>query len=120
MSVILAADPVALYPAGPLDQHGWREPGTAPSWRGSGSLQLTPGLADPRAAGGGGRGPHEPAAAGAGTIYLPPDAEPGEGMTAVVRGAPYVLSQLRFIADPTGGEFLSCWAATVTGRRADG
>lgn len=121
MSVILAGDPVELYAAGPLDPHGWREPGAEPGWRGPGNLQLSTGLSDPRAAGGGGRGPHGPAAAASGIVYLPPDAEPAEGMTAVIRGEPYVLSQVRFMADPNDpAGFLSCWVATVTGRRADG
>jgi hypothetical protein len=121
VSVMLASDRVALYPPGDLDAHGWREPpdDTRPAWSGMGSLQLTAGLSDPRAAGGGGRGPHDPAAAGAGLLYLPPAAEPREGWTAVVRGEPYVLSQVRFVADPTGPG-LACWAATVTGRRDDG
>jgi len=121
VSLILAPEEVTLYPAGELDGHGWREPGAVPGWCGPGNLQLSAGMSDPRAAGGGGRGPHEPAAAAAGILYLPPGAEPAEGMTAVVRGAAYVLSQVRFMADPNDPDgFLSCWVATVTGRRADG
>jgi hypothetical protein len=55
VSLLLARDAVELYPAGPLDEHGWREPGTVPGWRGAGNLQLGAGLSDPRAAGGGAR-----------------------------------------------------------------
>ena len=121
MSLILAPETVELYPAGDLDASGWREPDAVAGWCGPGNLQLNAGLSDPRASGGGGRGPHQPAAAGSGLVYLPPDAEPVEGMTAVVRGEAYVLSQVRLMVDPNDpAGFLSCWVATVTGARSDG
>jgi hypothetical protein len=47
-------------------------------------------------------------------VFLPPGADPVDGMTAVVRGEAWVLSEVRFINDPTGGGFLSCWSASVT------
>lgn len=115
--VLLAADAVTLYRPGDRDGHGWREPGSAVGWSGTGNLQLAPGPSDPGAGAGGGHGPSEPAAALAGQLYLPADAEPAEGMTAEVRGQRYTLSQVRFVTDPAGGG-LGCWAAAVTARPA--
>jgi hypothetical protein len=118
VTVLLAVDQVALYLPGELDAHGWREPpdeSTAcPCWTGAGNLQLYTGSSDPRAVAGGGRGPHDPRRVGAGNVFLPPGADPVDGMTAVVRGEAWVLSEVRFINDPTGGGFLSCWSASVT------
>jgi hypothetical protein len=115
VSVLLAADPVDLYPPGGLDAHGWREadPAARPSWSGLGNLQLGPGPSDPRAAGGGGRGPSQPRADQTGVLYLPPAAEPADGMAARIRGRVFLLSQAHLVADPAGGT-LDCWQATVT------
>lgn len=120
MSLMLAPDPVELYRPGELDAHGWRElGGGAPFWRGAGNLQLAPGPSDPRAAAGGGRGPAEPAADERGLLYLPPDAELAEGCGARIRGRLFVLSQVRYVADPIGvGGGLDCWMATATGTGA--
>jgi hypothetical protein len=117
VSVMLAADQVELYLPGGLDAHGWREADTdaAPCWCGLGNLQLGPGLSDPRAAGGGGRGPSQPQAAETGVLYLPPAAEPVEGSAARIRGRVFLLSQVRLVKDPSDlAGFLDCWAATVT------
>lgn len=115
--VLLPTDYVELISPGELDEHGWRLPGEAePYWVGLGSLQLGPGVSDPRAAAGGGRGPHGPARDLTGTLYLPPDANPVEGAGALIRGHPFVLSQVHLVVDPLApGAGLSCWAATVTG-----
>jgi hypothetical protein len=114
--LLLGRDQVALYPpAGLEDAHGWRLPGAAADWEGIGNLQLQPGVSDPRAAGGGGRGPHDPARDRQGTLYLPADAPVADGWTAVVRGEAYALSQVRMVADPLGGDGLDCHAATATG-----
>lgn len=115
MTVLLAPDPVALYPAAGADEHGWALPGTDPAWSGSGNLQLALGRSDPRAADGGGHGPHQPAAVPEGTLYLPPEAPVVEGIVAVVRGRAFVLSSVRLIPDPTyptGG--LTCWACLAS------
>lgn len=118
MTMLLAADVVELYPAGEVDGHGWRLPGEGhpPSWCGLGNLQLITADSDPRAAGGGGRGPHAPHSADLGNLYLPVDAGPVNGMAALVRGQVYLLSQVRQVADPVlgAGAGISCWAATVT------
>jgi hypothetical protein len=116
--LLLAADAVELYPAGDLDAHGWRLPGDGdtPSWCGLGNLQLVSGLSDPRAAEGGGHGPHDPRRVEAGNVFLPIAAEPVDGMTLVTRGQVFVLSQVRLLVDPIEGESggLTCWAAAVT------
>ena len=113
-ALLLAVDAVTLYPAGPADVLGWSTgTGTAPVWSGTGNLQLSAGVSDPRASEGGGFGPFAPARVESGVLYLPDDAQPADGMTADVRGARWVLSQVRLVADPTGGP-LTCWAATVT------
>lgn len=120
MSLLLATDQVALYPPGKADPHGWVEPGgPRPYWTGAGNLQLAAGASDPAAAGGGGHGPQDPAAAQGGTLYLPPDTGVWEGSTALVRGQWWALSQVRAVSDPTGSG-LDCVAATATGRRRDG
>lgn len=120
MMLLLGADHVDLYAPGPLDGHGWREgePGRR-LWAGTGNLQLLPGVSDPRAADGGGRGPHDPARTETGNLFLPLDAEPADGMTAVIRGEAYAVSEVRVIADPVAGAGggIACWAATVTVRR---
>jgi hypothetical protein len=120
VSVLLAPDAVQLYPADGADAYGWALPDEAAlAWSGQGSLQLAPGLSDPRAADRGGHGPYDPAAADRGALFLPPEANPAEGCSAVIRGRRYVLSQVRLVPDPTdpaGGA--SCWAATVTGTTA--
>lgn len=118
MTLLLAPDPVELHPPGVLDAHGWREQTTdpAPSWVGSGNLQLGPGRSDPRAADSGGRGPSDPARTEDGVLYLPPEAPALDGCGALVRGRMWLLSQVRLVADPTfpeGG--LTCWAATASG-----
>lgn len=114
MSLLLATDPVELYPAGDQDELGWTEPGTQPSWCGAGNLQLGPGVSDPQATVGGGTGPHAPGGAQSGVLFLPLNACPREGWSAVIRGERWVLSQVRLVTDPTGGQ-LDCWLATVSG-----
>lgn len=118
MTLMLATDQVALYrPDGSSDAHGWAEPGSSPPrWCGTGNLQLAPADSDPLASGGGGRGPHAPAAVPGGNLFLPLSAEPAEGDTAVIRGQPWTLSQVRYVADPVGTG-LDCWAAIATGPR---
>jgi len=113
----LAADEVTLHPPGDLDEHGWRNPDDfpVPAWTGTGNLQLAPGVSDPRAAAGGGHGPHGPARDETGTLYLPADAPAADGWTAQVRGRVFVLSQVRLITDPASpGGGIACQAATVT------
>ena len=116
MSLLLAADEVALYPPGKPDPHGWVQPGGQPSWCGTGNLQLIAGASDPRAGDGGGHGPQDPAAAQQGTVYLPPGCDVREGSTARIRGQWWALSQVRLVPDPaqTG---LDCMAATATAAR---
>lgn len=114
MSILLAIDLVELYPPGAVDAHGWREQGADPSWTGTGNLQLGPGRSDPRASDGGGAGPSAPASAQGGVLYLPPEAPVTEGCGALVRGNLFLLSSVRLVADPTGGESLTCWAATAS------
>lgn len=115
MSVLLATDDVELYPAsGAGDSHGWVEqPTEPPSWAGRGALQLGAGTSDPRAAEGGGAGPFAPTVVAAGVLYLPPDAAPADGMVAVIRGASWVLAQVRYVPDPIGGS-LDCYVASVS------
>lgn len=115
--LLLAADPVNLYRPGDLDRHGWRLPGVGPpAWAGVGNLQLAPGASDPRAADGGGRGPHDPARDLTGSLYLPPGTPAEDGWVAVIRDRPYVLSQVREVTDPAEpGGGIACVAATVTG-----
>lgn len=119
MTIMLATDEIALYPPGEIAEDGWREPGTRPSWVGAGALQLGAGRSDPRAADGGGHGPHGPAAGESGLLFLPLDACPGDGYTAEVRGARWVLSQVRMVRDPAASG-LDCWMALVTGPRSAG
>jgi hypothetical protein len=119
VSLLLAADDVALYPPGKADAHGWVEPGAAPYWCGTGNLQLAPGASDPAAAGGGGHGPADPAAAQGGVLYLPAGCGVWEGSTARIRGQWWALSQVRLVTDPAHSG-LDCVAATATGRRRDG
>ncbi len=118
MSLLLAADDVVLYPPSTdMDEHGWRLPDEATSyWTGVGNLQLGPGLSNPLAASGGGRGPYGPARDDVGNLFLPSDVALLEGSTAVVRGRSYVLSQVRLVADPAEGLEgpLTCWTATAT------
>jgi hypothetical protein len=124
VTVLLPTDQVELYAPGAADEHGWRLPPRGdPDWRwcGPGSLQLAPGPSDPRATEGGGAGPFSPGARQAGALYLPPEAQPAEGMAAVIRGQVWVLSQVRYVKDPNDlGGFLDCWASTVTEAPADG
>jgi len=113
--LLLAPDTVELYPpSGQDDAHGWALPGAAPPvWTGAGNLQLAAGTTDARASERGGHGPFNPAATEQGTLYLPPDANPGAGMTALIRGRVYALAQVRLVTDPTGG-LLGCWAAAAS------
>lgn len=116
MTLMLATDPVELYPAaGGADGHGWAEPGAEPVWSGTGNLQAQPGRSDARAADGGGHGPYDPRHGSAAVLLLPPDAPLIDGMTAVVRGQVFALSQSRLIPDPLGSGWLDCQAATATG-----
>ena len=115
MSLLLASDEVELYAAGELDSHGWREeagPSARRVWAGMGSLQLLTGESDARAAEGGGHGPHDPARAEDGNLFLPRDAAPVEGMAARIRGEVYTLAHVRLVTDPTSDN-LTCFAATV-------
>jgi hypothetical protein len=115
VTLLLATDPVELYPAeDQADAHGWALPGTAPGWTGAGNLQLSAGTSDPRAADPGGRGPFDPAAVEAGSLFLPIDAAPADGMVAVIRGRAFVVSNVRLVVDPTGGG-VDCYVAAVTG-----
>jgi hypothetical protein len=115
--LLLGADDVTLFKPDAADGHGWALPGTAPAWSGKGNLQLDAGRSDPEAAAGGGRGPYAPGASMTGQLFLPPDAEPAEGMAALVNGQPWALSQVRAIADPVEGHGsgIACWVATATG-----
>jgi hypothetical protein len=110
VSVMLATDQVALYPAQGTDSHGWGLPGAEPTWCGPGSLQLGPGRSEP---GPGTGGPWAPAAAESGQLYLPAEAQLADGCTAVVRGRVYTVSQVRLIPDPTSGG-LDCQQAAVS------
>jgi hypothetical protein len=115
VTLLLAPDQVELYPPSGADAHGWALPGTAPSWSGTGNLQLSPGISDPHAADRGGAGPHGPAAVDDGTLYLPAEAPVTEGCGALIRGRMFALSNVRLIPDPTypaGG--LTCWAARAS------
>jgi hypothetical protein len=115
--LLLARDSIALYEPGAVDAHGWREPppGDAePLWAGLGNHQPQAGRSDPLAAEGGGRGPFEPARDAVANLYLPPEAGPlVDGMTAVIEGVPYVLSQTRRIDDPLDPDDLTCWVAVA-------
>jgi hypothetical protein len=117
--VLLAPDEVTLHPPGADDRHGWAEAGDGQLWAGLGNLQLAPGPSDPRAAAGGGHGPYAPAFAASGTLYLPPEAPATDGTWARVRGAAYVLSQVREVADPYDGN-LTCLVAAVSSPPAGG
>jgi hypothetical protein len=118
--LLLGADQVDLYPPGDLDGHGWQEETpTRRIWTGTGNLQLLTGQSDPRASDGGGRGPHDPARIETGNLFLPLGADPADGMTAVIRGQAYAVSEVRVIADPVlgPGAGIACHAMTVTVRR---
>lgn len=112
MTVLLPTDHVVLAAPGGLDGHGWRQGGGEDYWEGEGALQLGAGVSQVQAASGGGRGPHGPAADLRGELYLPAAARPGEGHTARVRGREFTLSQVRWVADPLGGQ-IGCWVATA-------
>lgn len=115
MTLLLAADTAELYPPGELDAHGWREPGQTPEWSGPANLQLQAGRSDPRAAEGGGHGPHDPARDHVAYLYLPADAPVKDGITAWVRNEYYVLSETRQVTDPLAiGGPLTCWVALAT------
>jgi len=112
MTLLLAADPVTLYRPGNPDERGWTGPGSSAAWSGTGNLQLSAGVSDPRAAEGGGTGVFGPARLESGELYLPPDASPADGMTAEVRGKRWVLSHTRLVADPVGTG-LDCWQCAI-------
>jgi hypothetical protein len=114
MAVLLATHQIDLYPAAGADSHGWALSGAVPAWRGRGSWQPGAGAADPAAADRGGHGPYSPAAAPGGTVFLPPEARPAEGDTAVIGGQAWALSQVRLITDPRGSDDLTCWVAAAT------
>jgi hypothetical protein len=114
VSLLIGRDPVALYPAGGADSHGWVLPGARPVWEGIGNLQAGPGRSDPRAADGGGHGPQDPAAIPSAVLYLPPEAPLVDGMTAEIAGRRYAVSQARIVNDPRPTGELDCWAATAT------
>jgi hypothetical protein len=117
MTVLLATDQVELYAPAPEDSHGWElPPRDSQDWRwaGLGNLQLGAGPSDPRATEGGGAGPFSPAARPTGSLFLPPEAQPAEGMAAVIRGQVWVLSQVRYIKDPELGGYLDAWVCTAT------
>jgi hypothetical protein len=118
MSLLIARDEIALYPPAGRDGHGWALPGSVPVWRGRGSLQATPGQSDTQAADGGGHGPHGPARTPGAVLYLPPEAPAGDGMTALIGGKPWALSQCRMVTDPRESGELDCWAATATEARS--
>ena len=111
--LLLAADPVTLYPPGTPDERGWTAPGTTAAWTGTGNLQLSAGSSDPRAAEGGGTGMFGPARLESGALFLPPDAQPADGMTAEIRGRRWVLTNARLVADPVAAG-LDCWVAVAT------
>ena len=118
MTVLLPTDQVELYAPEAADAHGWELPPRGdPDWRwcGRASLQLGPGPSDPRASEGGGAGPWAPGARQSGALYLPPEAEPVEGMAAGFRGQVWVVSQVPLVRDPSDlGGFLDTWACRVT------
>jgi len=114
MTLLLGRDTVTLYSPGVLDDHGWRTPTDLAYWHGTGNLQLQPGVSDPRADRGGGHGPHGPARDLTGTLYLPADALPAEGSTALIRDRLFVLSQVRMVIDPVTDDGIGCWCATTT------
>lgn len=115
MTLLLGRDQVVLYPAGGADGHGWALPGAAPVWAGAGNLQAGPGRSDPRAADGGGFGPSDPARAAGAVLLLPPEAPLEDGMTALIGGQRYQISQPRLVTDPRATGELDCWAANATG-----
>ena len=112
MSLLLAPDQVDLYPPGTADERGWTRPGTTAAWSGQGNLQLAAGQSDPRSEVGGGTGMFGPARLESGALFLPPDAQPADGMTAQVRGHRWVLTNTRLVIDPVGGG-LDCWVASI-------
>lgn len=118
MSVLIATDAVELYEPGEADATGWREPpgDGPPYWYGAGSLQPNAGITDQAGSERGGHGPHDPAAINTAILFLPLDASPREGHTALIRGGSWVLSQVRLVTDPLGGGALDCWLATATRR----
>jgi hypothetical protein len=115
LSLALVTDRVELYRPGGLDEYGSREPGAGPPvWAGPGNFQLGPGASDPRAAAGGGRGPHDPAGNQTGVLYLPPDSGAVDGYSVKVRGQLFTLSSVRLVVDPTPGGALDALVATAT------
>jgi hypothetical protein len=111
VTVLLTPDAVALYARGELqDEHGWHLPAAdePPKWEGRGNLQLNMGDSQPRMDAGGGRGPFGPAFDSVGQLYLPDDAVPEEGQIALIRSRYFVLSNVRYITDPLGGD-IGCW-----------
>lgn len=123
MTVLLPTDTVELYPPGTAtDEHGWSLPTSGATWTGPGSLQLDPGVSNPRADDrggrklpGGGSGPFGPAVIEHGTLYLPADADAHDGGTAIIRGEGWVLSNVRLVVDPADGSSASCLTAEVSG-----
>jgi hypothetical protein len=112
VSLLLAPDCVQLFAPDAADAHGWVLPGADPVWHGPGNLQALAGGSDPQAAAGGGHGPYDPAAAPAAVLYLPGDALVADGDVAEVGGRAWVLSQVRYVADPLGNG-IGCWVASA-------
>lgn len=112
MTVLLATDDLELYPAGAADEHGWVDTGAAAIWAGRGSLQIVAADTGPGADDGGGHGPFDPASTPNGLVYLPADAPARDGSALEARGERWVLSQVRYVADPAGLG-LDCLVAAV-------
>ena len=104
---------VLVAVGGDQDQHGWTLPPAEPAWTGQGAVQVTVGITSAGADAQGGAGPYSPRTVLSGSAYLPEEAAPVDGMTLRTRRASYVLSDVRWVADPVGGP-LSCWVATIS------
>jgi hypothetical protein len=116
--ILLPTDDLVLYERGQADEHGWVQPGGEMAWAGRGAVQLAAGVTNSDAGSGGGHGPHDPASAELGTVYLPVDAPAADGMVLEARGRRYTLGQTRFIPDPTGGG-ADCQVAALTEQLVD-
>lgn len=115
MLLLAGTQVVIRAPGTTLDEHGWElPPDRLPVWwRGEGNFQPSPGITETAALDGGGNGPYEPLRRRSGELYLPSEARLCDGAVAELDGSQWVLSQVRYLRDPTGGP-LGCWVATAT------